>query len=44
MLMDYERSKLAEALEEVSFQDGYDIVKQGEEGDTFFILKKARAD
>jgi CRP-like cAMP-binding protein len=39
-LTDAERSKIAEALEEANFPDHYPIVKQGDEGDTFFILKK----
>jgi CRP-like cAMP-binding protein len=40
VLLDYERSKIAESLEEVSFQAGHDIVRQGDEADAFFILKK----
>ena len=39
VLLSEERGKIAEALEEVSFPDGHDIVREGEEGDTFFILK-----
>jgi CRP-like cAMP-binding protein len=39
-LLDYERSKIAETLEEVSFPDHHQICKQGEAGDSFFILKK----
>ncbi len=39
-LTDAERSKIGEALEEANFPDNYQIVKQGDEGDTFFILKK----
>jgi len=34
-----ERAKIAEALEEVEFAPGEDIVKQGEQGDTMFILR-----
>jgi cAMP-dependent protein kinase regulator len=40
VLLDYERSKIAETLEEVTFPNGHPIVKQGDVGDTFFILKK----
>ena len=40
VLLDYEICKIAEALDEVSFPDGAQIVKQGDVGDTFFILKK----
>eukprot|EP00457_Paulinella_chromatophora_P001185 gb/GEZN01001187.1/.p1 GENE.gb/GEZN01001187.1/~~gb/GEZN01001187.1/.p1 ORF type:complete len:817 (-),score=181.49 gb/GEZN01001187.1/:268-2718(-) len=39
-LLDYERAKIAEALETVSFPDGHDIIKEGEDGDEFFVLKK----
>lgn len=35
-----ERNRVAEALEECSFPTGHDIVKEGDMGDTFFILKK----
>ena len=38
-LLDYERAKIAEALEEVEYGAGAVIVKQGDEGDTFFIIK-----
>jgi CRP-like cAMP-binding protein len=40
VLLDYERSKIAESLEEVSFPAGHDIVKQGDDAEAFFILKK----
>jgi len=39
-LLDYERAKLSAALEMVSYPDGHEIIKQGDEGDTFFIIKK----
>jgi len=35
----FERSKIAGALEEVAFRDKAVICKQGEPGDTFFIIK-----
>ena len=38
-LLDYERAKIAEALEEVSYPANATIVRQGDEGDTFFIIK-----
>ena len=37
-LLDYERSRIAEALEEVQYPAGFVIVRQGEPGDTFFII------
>ena len=40
VLLDYERAKIAEALEEVSFTSGAKIVTQGDTGSTFFILKQ----
>eukprot|EP00462_Mataza_sp_D1_P016699 CAMPEP_0175156706 /NCGR_PEP_ID=MMETSP0087-20121206/21765_1 /TAXON_ID=136419 /ORGANISM="Unknown Unknown, Strain D1" /LENGTH=787 /DNA_ID=CAMNT_0016444173 /DNA_START=31 /DNA_END=2394 /DNA_ORIENTATION=+ len=39
-LLAHERSQVAEALEEVSFPGGHKIIKEGDEGDTFFILRK----
>lgn len=35
----YERAKIAEALEEVIFEPKATVVKQGDPGDTFFILR-----
>lgn len=35
-----ERSQIAEALEECLYPAGRDIVREGDEGDTFFILRK----
>eukprot|EP00475_Leptophrys_vorax_P021445 TRINITY_DN29178_c0_g1_i1.p1 TRINITY_DN29178_c0_g1~~TRINITY_DN29178_c0_g1_i1.p1 ORF type:complete len:752 (-),score=178.18 TRINITY_DN29178_c0_g1_i1:59-2314(-) len=39
-LLTSERQKVAEALEEVGFPDGQVIVRQGEPGDAFYIIKK----
>lgn len=41
-LLSVERAQIAEALEEVSFQDGDKIVTQDESGDSFFILKQGK--
>ena len=38
-LLDYERARIAEALDEVSYPAGAVIVRQGDSGDTFFIVK-----
>eukprot|EP00467_Chlorarachnion_reptans_P011580 CAMPEP_0114535982 /NCGR_PEP_ID=MMETSP0109-20121206/28741_1 /TAXON_ID=29199 /ORGANISM="Chlorarachnion reptans, Strain CCCM449" /LENGTH=767 /DNA_ID=CAMNT_0001719653 /DNA_START=152 /DNA_END=2455 /DNA_ORIENTATION=- len=38
-LTKFERSRIAEALEEVPFSEGDVIIKQGDNGDSFFILK-----
>jgi cGMP-dependent protein kinase len=40
MLLENERSKIAEALEEISYPANHYIVKQGDMGDSFFILKR----
>jgi CRP-like cAMP-binding protein len=42
-LLTSERAKIAEALEEVEYCDTDPIMVQGQEGDTFFILKKGEA-
>ena len=34
----WERLTVADALEATSFDDGSDVVKQGEPGDDFFII------
>ena len=39
-LLDYERARIAEALEVVTFPPEHVIVRQGEQGDTFFIIKQ----
>ena len=38
-LSSFERSKIAEALDEVSFPSNHVICKQGDAGDTFYIIK-----
>ena len=38
VLLDSERGKLAEALDEISFPAGVRIVTQGELGDTFYVI------
>ena len=40
VLLEHERSRIAEALEEVTYPANHDIVRQGEVGDTFFLLKR----
>ncbi|MES1913327.1 MAG: hypothetical protein MHM6MM_005518 [Cercozoa sp. M6MM] len=42
-LLAEERAKVAEALEEVSFRADSDIVKQGDPGDTFYIIREGTA-
>jgi len=37
-LAEYERRKIAEALEEVSYPAGHTIFRQGDEGDTMFLI------
>ena len=39
----YERSKLANVIKDKVFQSGETILKQGEEGDTFYILIDGQA-
>ena len=39
----YERLQIADALSSASFTDGTDIVKQGEEGNEFFIILEGSA-
>lgn len=38
----YERSKLGDALKTVEFQDGCIIIREGELGDTFYIIGRVR--
>jgi len=38
----YERLMIADALETAQFHDGEQIVKQGEPGDTFFIIVEGK--
>ncbi|CEM10229.1 unnamed protein product [Vitrella brassicaformis CCMP3155] len=40
----YERSKLADALKTAAFKDGEVIVKQGDEGDKFYIIEEGEAE
>ncbi|KAG0094932.1 hypothetical protein BGZ93_006546 [Podila epicladia] len=39
----YERHKIADALESVYFDDGQAVVKQGDQGDAFFIIESGEA-
>ncbi|KAI7831146.1 cyclic nucleotide-binding-like protein [Gamsiella multidivaricata] len=39
----YERHKIADALESVYFDDGQVVVKQGDQGDNFFIIESGEA-
>ncbi|KAF9401597.1 hypothetical protein BGZ94_005166, partial [Podila epigama] len=39
----YERHKIADALESVYFDDGQSVVKQGDQGDAFFIIEAGEA-
>ncbi|KAG0331648.1 hypothetical protein BG004_001558 [Podila humilis] len=39
----YERHKIADALESVFFHDGQVVVKQGDQGDNFFIIESGEA-
>ncbi|KAF8933255.1 cyclic nucleotide-binding-like protein [Dissophora ornata] len=39
----YERHKIADALESVYFDDGEVVVKQGDQGDNFFIIESGEA-
>ena len=34
----YERSKIADAIKEVRFSEGDNIIRQGDQGDVFYIL------
>lgn len=42
-LLANERTKIAEALERVIFRSGEDVVKEGEEGDCFFLVAEGEA-
>jgi cAMP-dependent protein kinase regulator len=42
-LESYERHKIADALESVYFQDGQEIIKQGDVGDQFYIIESGQA-
>ncbi|GJJ73626.1 cAMP-dependent protein kinase regulator [Entomortierella parvispora] len=39
----YERHKIADALESVYFEDGQNVVRQGDQGDNFFIIETGEA-
>lgn len=39
----YERHKIADALESVYFDDGHIVVRQGDQGDNFFIIESGEA-
>ena len=39
----YERHKIADALESVTFEDGHVIMKQGDPGDNFYIIESGEA-
>ncbi|KAF8920465.1 cyclic nucleotide-binding-like protein [Dissophora ornata] len=39
----YERHKIADALESVYFEDGQIVVRQGDQGDNFFIIESGEA-
>lgn len=38
-----DRFKLADAFERVAYEDGDDVVKQGEQGDAFYIIEAGEA-
>jgi cAMP-dependent protein kinase regulator len=40
----YERHKIADALETVTFNDGAVVIKQGDVGDNFYIVESGEAD
>jgi cAMP-dependent protein kinase regulator len=40
---DYERSKLADALKEEWFNDGDSVIREGEEGNTFYLVMSGEA-
>jgi len=42
-LYDWERMTIADALEEVTFEDGDIVVKEGDDGDGFFIIVEGEA-
>ena len=42
-LLDFERKKIAETLEEIHFSNNHIIVRQGDIGDTFYIIRKGEA-
>lgn len=40
----WERSTVADALEQVTFESGRHVVEQGESGDEFFIIEEGMAE
>ncbi|RCH88233.1 hypothetical protein CU098_000474, partial [Rhizopus stolonifer] len=42
-LESYEKHKIADALESVYFEDGQEVVKQGDVGDQFYIIESGEA-
>eukprot|EP01084_Bolivina_argentea_P309208 534831_1 len=42
-LLEYERKRIAETLEEIHFKNTHIIVKQGDIGNTFYIVRKGTA-
>ncbi|OBZ83355.1 cAMP-dependent protein kinase regulatory subunit [Choanephora cucurbitarum] len=42
-LESYEKHKIADALESVYFEDGQEVVKQGDVGDQFYIIESGKA-
>jgi len=42
-LLQFERKRIAETLEEIHFKTQHEIVKQGDLGDTFYIVRKGTA-
>ncbi|KAI8879346.1 camp-dependent protein kinase regulatory subunit [Backusella circina FSU 941] len=42
-LESYEQHKIADALESVYFEDGQEVVKQGDVGDQFYIIESGQA-
>jgi cAMP-dependent protein kinase regulator len=43
-LLPYERSKIADALESVTFQAGETIIRQGDPGDNFYLIESGEAE
>jgi cAMP-dependent protein kinase regulator len=39
----YERHKIADALESVSFEDGEEVIRQGDVGESFYIVESGEA-
>ena len=39
----YERQKIADALESLTYKDGEVVIKQGDKGEDFFIIESGRA-